>query len=99
MAAFGVTAEGVAESSHYDSLDASCQDYVWLITHGEPYQHAWQQYQQGKNLAELIRGVAWTYATAPQYAELAETIATQSNVVKAITEAKVAPAIAAGLPK
>jgi hypothetical protein len=37
-----------------------------------------------KNLAELIGGVARTYATAPRYAELAEEIATQSDVVKAI---------------
>jgi flagellum-specific peptidoglycan hydrolase FlgJ len=80
------------EFADYDSLDASCQDYAWLITHGEPYQHTWQRYQQNKDLAGLIGGVARTYATAPRYAELADEIATQSNVVKAVAEASAAVA-------
>ena len=75
------------EFADYDSLDASCQDYVWLITKGEPYQHAWQQYQADRSLMELIGGVARIYATAPQYAELAQEIATQPNVLNAIAEA------------
>jgi flagellum-specific peptidoglycan hydrolase FlgJ len=78
------------EFADYDSLDASCQDYAWLITHGEPYREAWQQYQRNKDCAELIVGVARTYATAPRYAQLAEEIATQSNVAKAIAEADAA---------
>jgi hypothetical protein len=49
-----------------------------------------QRYQQDKNLAELIGGVARTYATAPQYAELAEGIAVQPNILKAVTAANVA---------
>jgi flagellum-specific peptidoglycan hydrolase FlgJ len=28
------------EFADYDSLEASCQDYVWLTTHGEPYREA-----------------------------------------------------------
>ena len=64
----------------------------------EPYREAWQRYQQDKNLAELIRGVARVYATAPRYAELAEEIATQSNVLKAIAGANAAPVTATGLP-
>jgi flagellum-specific peptidoglycan hydrolase FlgJ len=74
------------EFADYDSLDASCQDYAWLITHGAPYRQAWQQYQQDKNLPGLIGGVARMYATAPRYAELAEEVAAQSNIVKAIAE-------------
>ena len=81
----------------YVSLDASCQDYAWLITRGSPYHAAWQRYQQEKNIAELISGVTRTYATAPQYAELAEEIATQSNVAKAITGASAAPSTSAAL--
>ena len=86
------------EFADYDSLDASCQDYTWLITHGTPYREAWRQYQRDKNLAALIRAVARVYATAPQYADLAEEIATQSNVLQAIAEANAAPVTATGLP-
>ena len=71
------------EFADYDSLEASCADYAWLITHGEPY----QQYQQDKSLDTLINCVAKTYATAPQYAEMAEEIAAQSNVAAALAEA------------
>ena len=46
----------------YDSLESSCADYAWLIAHGEPYQKAWQQFQQDKNLDVLISSVARTYA-------------------------------------
>jgi flagellum-specific peptidoglycan hydrolase FlgJ len=87
------------EFADYDSLDASCQDYAWLITHGEPYREARQRYQQDKDIAELIGGIARTYATAPRYAELAEEIAIQPNVAKAVAEANSAPATAAWLPK
>jgi flagellum-specific peptidoglycan hydrolase FlgJ len=75
------------EFADYESLDASCQDYAWLITKGEPYQHAWQQYQDDRSLTELIGGVARIYATAPQYTELAQEIATQPNVLNAIAKA------------
>jgi flagellum-specific peptidoglycan hydrolase FlgJ len=79
------------EFADYDSLDASCQDYAWLVTKSEPYQHAWRQYEQDKNPTGLIGRIARTYATAPRYAELAEEIAAQPNVVEAITEANAAP--------
>jgi flagellum-specific peptidoglycan hydrolase FlgJ len=72
------------EFADYYSLEASCADYAWLITHGEPYQQAWRQYQQDKNLDALISAVARTYATAPQYAEMTAEIAAQSNVVSAL---------------
>lgn len=86
------------EFADYDSLDASCQDYTWLITHGTPYREAWRQYQRDKNLAALIRAVARVYATAPRYADMAEEIATQSNVLQAIAGASAAPVTATGLP-
>jgi flagellum-specific peptidoglycan hydrolase FlgJ len=80
------------EFADYASLNASCQDYAWLITHGDPYREAWQRYQQNKDLADLISRVAQNYATAPAYAELVERIATQSNVVIAIAVADSASA-------
>jgi len=78
------------EFADYDSLDAACQDYAWLITEGAPYSLAWQQYQRDRNLVELIGAVARTYATAPGYAALAEEIAAQSNVLAAIARANTA---------
>jgi len=81
----------------YDSLEASCEDYGWLITNGQPYRIAWAQYQQDKNLNELISTVARKYATAPQYAEMVEAIAVQSNVINAVTEANSVPKATTGL--
>jgi flagellum-specific peptidoglycan hydrolase FlgJ len=74
----------------YDSLDASCQDYAWLITEGDPYSQAWRQYQRDRILAELIGAVARIYGTAPAYAALAEKIVAQSNVLAAIVRANTA---------
>lgn len=52
--------------------------------------------QQDKNLSGLTGAVARSYATAPRYAVLAEQIATQPNLIEAITptEADVARATA-----
>ena len=72
------------EFADYDSLQASCEDYAWLITRGAPYQQAWQRYQQDKDLVALITAVARTYATAPQYGESLNHIATQNNITIAI---------------
>jgi flagellum-specific peptidoglycan hydrolase FlgJ len=78
------------EFADYDSLDDSCQDYAWLITKGEPYQQAWQQYQRNNILTELIARVAWAYATDPAYGSLAVKVANQPNVAAAISTAKAA---------
>jgi flagellar protein FlgJ len=75
------------EFADYDSLADSCRDYAWLITQGAPYQEAWEQYQQGRDLHALIAAVASKYATDPHYAFLATAIAGQSNVIQAIAEA------------
>jgi peptidoglycan hydrolase FlgJ len=72
----------------YDSLEASCRDYAWLITHGAPYRVAWQRYQRDRDLPALIAAVAGAYATDPQYARLAGLIAAQTNVAAAINTAR-----------
>ena len=71
----------------YDSLDDSCHDYAWLITHGAPYRAAWERYQNDRDLQVLIAAIAGTYATDPAYAHLAAAIAAQSNVAQAIAAA------------
>ena len=76
------------EFADYDSLEDSCRDYAWLITHGDPYRKAWTRYQQDKRLRSLVSGVAGVYATAPEYAELASRIAEQGNVALAIARAR-----------
>jgi flagellum-specific peptidoglycan hydrolase FlgJ len=75
------------EFADYDSLEDSCRDYAWLITHGSPYHTAWERYQQDHDLQALIAAVAHLYATDPAYAALASTIAGQPNVARAIAEA------------
>ncbi len=72
----------------YDSLEASCRDYAWLITHGKPYAVAWGKYQKNRDLRALIAAVAGTYATDPNYKALATTIAYQQNVAAALTAAR-----------
>ena len=72
------------EFADYDSLEASCSDYAWLITQGEPYKKAWQHYLADRNQAMLISSVARIYATAPQYAQLIIQIAGQQNLLDAI---------------
>jgi flagellum-specific peptidoglycan hydrolase FlgJ len=74
----------------YDSLEASCRDYVWLITHGSPYRAGWERYRQDHDLHAFIAAVAAAYATDPAYKALATTIASQSNVTSAINNARTA---------
>ena len=75
------------EFADYDSLADSCRDYAWLITQGAPYGAAWARYQADRDLHTLIVAVACTYATDPNYARLATTIAGQANVAQAVAEA------------
>ncbi|MBI1872442.1 MAG: glucosaminidase domain-containing protein [Acidobacteria bacterium] len=82
----------VCEFADYDSLEESCRDYAWLITHGAPYRAAWQKYQQNSDLCDLVLAVARVYATDPNYGWLALKIVEQPNVVAAIKAAKTAHA-------
>jgi flagellum-specific peptidoglycan hydrolase FlgJ len=84
----GKRIEQSLQFADYDSLEASCRDYAWLITHGAPYRAAWQQYQKDRNLYALIASVARRYATDPVYKDLTIAIASQSNVAAAITNAR-----------
>jgi len=59
---------------------------AWLITQGAPYHAAWARYQGDHDLHTLIAAVADIYATDPNYARLATTIAGQANVAQAIAE-------------
>lgn len=76
------------EFADYDSLEESCRDYAWLITHGQPYREAWRQYQADGDLHKLITGIARVYATDPNYATLLTRIARQTNVSAAIEAAR-----------
>jgi flagellar protein FlgJ len=78
----------VTTLADYESLEDSCRDFAWLITHGAPYQAAWQAYQANRDLRALIAAVAGTYATDPNYARLTTAIAGQANVTRAIAAAR-----------
>jgi len=75
------------EFADYDSLEDSCRDYAWLITHGAPYRADWEQYKADHNLNALVPAIASTYATDPEYASVAQRIANQTNVAQAIAAA------------
>lgn len=76
------------EFADYDTLEDSCRDYGWLVTHATPYRACWEQYQRDHDLHALIVTVASKYATDPAYANLVTAIAAQANVVQAIGEAR-----------
>jgi len=87
------------EFADYDSLADSCRDYAWLITQGAPYHVAWARYQADRDLHTLIVAVAGIYATDPNYARLAATVAGQANVAQAIAETcQETPTNAAAIP-
>lgn len=78
------------EFADYASLEDSCRDYAWLISHGDPYRSAWARYVGDRDAVALIGGIARVYATDPNYRALATTIAQQGNVRQAIQAARVA---------
>jgi flagellum-specific peptidoglycan hydrolase FlgJ len=76
------------EFADYDSLEESCRDYAWMLANAPAYAAAWQRYRQDRDGAAFVASVARTYATDPNYANLALTIARQANVAAAIVAAK-----------
>lgn len=84
----GVTVLQGLNFADYASLEESCRDYAWLISHGDPYRKAWSKYEVEWDTRSLIAGIARVYATDPAYAKLATTIASQGNVQRAIQEAR-----------
>jgi flagellum-specific peptidoglycan hydrolase FlgJ len=76
------------EFADYDSLEDSCRDYAWLISHGDPYRSAWEIYKLHGDFSALVEGVAKVYATDPGYAALVKQIAAQANVAAAIQAAQ-----------
>ncbi len=63
-----VRVRGKRAFAAYDSLADCMIDHARLITTAACYGRAWQQYQADRNLEALIRNIAGTYATDPQYA-------------------------------
>ena len=78
------------EFADYDSIEDSCRDYAWLISHGDPYRSAWENYKLHGDFNALVEGVAKMYATDPGYAALVRQIAAQANVEAAIQAAQTA---------
>ena len=78
------------EFADYDSIEDSCRDYAWLISHGDPYRNAWENYKLHGDFNALVEGVAKVYATDPGYAALVKQIAAQANVAAAIQAAQTA---------
>lgn len=85
----GVSKQQDLEFADYDSLGASCRDYAWLISNGAPYRKAWQAYLADRDALKLLKSIAGIYSTSPAYAQLAQQIAGQGNVVQAIAKARV----------
>lgn len=84
----GVRVKRPEKFADFDSLEAACRDYVWMIRNVAIYRDHWLEFLQGKDVGLLIVGVAGEYATNPQYAQLALQISKQKNVATAIAEAR-----------
>lgn len=86
----------------YASPAASIDDKVGLITTAPRYAAAWAGYQATKDINAFIDAIcAAGYATAGYYPQLAQKIAAQPNVARAIAAARAAAGIkpTPGAPK
>lgn len=86
----------------YPSPQASIADKVGLITTAPRYAAAWAAYQANKDIDSFIQAICDAgYATAGYYAQLAQKIAAQPNVARAIAAARAASGIkpTPGAPK
>jgi len=84
----GKPVEEELQFADYDSLEDSARDYALLITEGQPYKAAWEQYARDHDLNALIVAVAAKYASNPEYGSLVSLIARQTNVTRAIAAAR-----------
>ena len=71
----------------YNSLEDSCADYAWLISHGDPYREAWNRFKEHGLAWNLLVGVAYAYATDPNYIGLATKVASEPTVILALKDA------------
>jgi len=76
------------EFADYDSLEDSCRDYAWLITHGSPYHEAWEAYKENGNIGAFLVAISRVYATDPHYEALVLAVAKQPNLLNAIGQAR-----------
>ena len=84
---FRVTLE--RKFADYDTPEESIADKVGLITSAARYRNAWSAYERDRNVNGLITGICRAgYATAGGYEMLAQQIAGQENVRRAIAEAR-----------
>ena len=78
----------------YESPQASIADKVGLITTAPRYAAAWSQYGLDRDINQFIEGICRAgYATAGYYPQLAQQIAAQPNVARAIAAARAASGI------
>ena len=79
------------EFADYNSLDDSCSDYAWLITHGAPYRAAWKRYLRTTiSMGGLRR---WGISTppirpTPDWQPLVTTIAGHAAALEAIAHTR-----------
>jgi flagellum-specific peptidoglycan hydrolase FlgJ len=71
----------------YDSL-ADCFIAHAKLIQGGRYSDAWREYEQDRDLDNLIRGIAHIYATAPGYATEILSLAHNAAVTAAIAKAQ-----------
>jgi len=86
----------------YPSPQASIADKVGLITRAPRYAAAWSAYQADKVIDAFIEAICIAgYATAGYYPQLAQKIAAQPNLARAIAAARAASGIkpTPGAPK
>lgn len=86
----------------YPDVQTAIGDHVGLITTAPRYSAAWSQFNADKDIDQFLEGICRAgYATAGYYAQLAQKIAVQRNVLRAIAAARAAAGIkpTPGAPK
>lgn len=72
----------------FDTLQQCFERHAVLLTDGEPYRAAFEEYEQDRDLSRFIAGIAAHYATDPNYAHELQEILKMSEVREALACAR-----------
>jgi flagellum-specific peptidoglycan hydrolase FlgJ len=69
----------------FDSIGDCFDRHAAVITRGKPYAVAWAEFQECRDVAQLINGIAGVYATDPAYVTKLRRLISMPEVKSAIT--------------
>lgn len=72
----------------FDTLQQCFERHAVLLTDGEPYRDAFEQFERDRDVAAFVAHVAARYATAPNYAEAIDAVLAMPEVRAALLAAR-----------